>query len=227
MIYLNNNQVGHDTQTIGFPSVESCNAIVYQTEQALYGFHNLGGYADHQRATKAVAFGLYVQSLNIPHTEHATNLYSTIVGDKRYPVNHKTYWDQWADEMRQIAHNLDYDGVITLINLSSHIGTNSVYIRYDANNGDCDISFKQMAKMEMEMKGAKQDGMKEINLESSGNEDGKLVCHYKVVEPLELVKEVRFNSTSNGNLRPILGNAKVWTITRHEKPKKSGCCTLF
>jgi hypothetical protein len=229
MIYLGNNQVGHDAQSIGFPTVGTCNAIVYQTTQALYGLHNMGSWDSAAlRKSKAVTFGLYVQQCNIPHTDHATNLYSVVVASARHgtiPIQGCDPQEAWNDELIQIAESLKYNGTITLISIQKHIEKTSgtfgpVYIQYDARPGgaSCDIYYKKMSKMDSELHGTQPPGMKELFRDSK-----ILEPRFTINEPQDIVKEVKFKNPGKGKLRSIAddGNATVRTIKRKAE------CILF
>lgn len=43
MIFLAENQYGFSKAALGFPSISACRAIVYQTTEGLFGFHQASG----------------------------------------------------------------------------------------------------------------------------------------------------------------------------------------
>jgi hypothetical protein len=149
VLHLFNNQVGFDRTTLGFPSVEGCNAIVYQTVQGLCGLHNYGGSSPDQHELRATAFNAFVQQLNIQHMDQSRNLYSVINSTNRYDCRKQDGRQSWVAEMRAFAKGLKFRGTVHLIALTAHLEKGSVYIQYDLNgNGDgCDVSYKKWSKM--------------------------------------------------------------------------------
>lgn len=62
MQYLGTNEIGFDPDVLGFPSVKTCQAIVYETATGLYGLHDaLGNPAAFP--AKCSAFAQFVQEL--------------------------------------------------------------------------------------------------------------------------------------------------------------------
>lgn len=209
MLHLYNNQVGYDRTALGFPSVMGCNAIVYQTPQAIFGLHNYGGTEKSSLVPRADAFRRYVQSTNIAHEGTGKHLYSVIHGEHRYYDKDK-YNAEWEDELKAIAQALKHRGPIHLVRVVKHISASTVkdglYIQFNINKvlGGCSISYKRWSKM--------QD-VKTEKKPVSGNlqELAKRQDTYEVAEPTEMVGWVGFG-TGTGLHSTNFGNAKTRTI---------------
>jgi hypothetical protein len=153
MLQLFNNHVGFDRNALGFPSVDSCNAIVYQTRQGLCGLHNYGGDSPQQYESRAAAFTAFIQQCNMLHMDQSRSLYSVINSTKRYDCTKQVTRQLWVAEMRAFSTSLNFTGTVHLIALKAHLDGGPVYIQYDLNNnGDgCDVSYKKYSKIEGEL----------------------------------------------------------------------------
>jgi hypothetical protein len=155
MKYLNTNDVGFDRTSIGFPSVKTCMAIVYQTIWGLFGFHDALGN-DRQFGLKGEAFQSFVQNVAQNHQNSGDCLIAVINGEERFfkDGNGRQLWSQ---QLQLIAELLRFRGPIWGVRLSGHIGqvvlpgnvsNDSAYIRFDYEKGRSKVSYKTMAKME-------------------------------------------------------------------------------
>jgi hypothetical protein len=153
MRFLDTNQVGFDPHALGFPSVQSCQAIVYQTDIGLFGFHaSSSNLLSHTK--KAEAFAQYVQNRSMTHAPphgatHGVCVIGVITrferfGDKQGTTAH------WGDELDAIATQLAFTGPVYGAQVMSHVGQNeSIYVRFDWHaNARCTVRFKRWSKME-------------------------------------------------------------------------------
>ena len=147
MKYLLEHEMGFDTQELGFPSIQGCHAIVYQTSTGLYGYHNFGGSGDDRFLPRATTFSRFV-------TDHggtgqtATRLYGcSFIGNNQrgYGGIAKTNWKQ---ELVAFATALNYSGKISGYDLYKTLkGANaSAYVEYQTNGEKCDVHIRQWSK---------------------------------------------------------------------------------
>ena len=151
-LFLNEHQLGFDTQKICFPNLGGCMGIVLQTPTGLYGFHFTPGstaqggpfkeFFDASQKTRGV-------------TDPLMHLYGCCRRGRRYPGSTDAK-AQWMNDMKEIADELTYHGKISGCDLSraSHGPTDaqsdqSVYAEYERVSAaaDCVIRYKRMSKM--------------------------------------------------------------------------------
>jgi hypothetical protein len=64
--YLGTNEIGFDPDVLGFPSVKTCQAIVYETATGLYGLHDALGnprrVSSKMLGVRAIRSGIVDQS---------------------------------------------------------------------------------------------------------------------------------------------------------------------
>lgn len=153
MRFLDTNQIGFDPQALGFPSVGSCQAIVYQTDIGLFGFHaSSSGLQAH--TNKAQTFAQYVQHRSITHAPPAGAIHGVCVigvithfqrfGDKQGTTAN------WGNELDAIATSLAFNGPIYGAQVTGHVDKNdSIYVRFDWQaNARCTVRYKRWSKME-------------------------------------------------------------------------------
>lgn len=133
MIYLMSSEVGHDQVGIGFPSVKSCIAIVYATDQELIGWHTFNTL-DETTVANAEAFCRYILR---KRTSHPVHLYAASSSSER--------GEGWEKLMVRIARRLAYEGPITLFDTQLMGGT---YFEFLHTPTGATIHFKRNAKMQ-------------------------------------------------------------------------------
>jgi hypothetical protein len=151
MLYLGNNHIGFDTQALGFPSVMGCQAVVYQTRQGIYGFHDMkgGGTADVD-AAKADAFRSFVQGHHMAHATDALQIYGVINQTQQYGKDAAEV-QKWRTMLLGIATALGFHGPVYGFRVDKHVSKNdSLYIRYDVDGNKCIIRYKRWSKMELD-----------------------------------------------------------------------------
>jgi len=154
MIYISTNELGFDQYSLGFPSVRTCQAIVYRTDFGLFGFHDAYGEVRTFKA-KCKTFNQFVQNLSQNHETQAQALICVIHRTTRF--NTDTAGDQseetWKNQVSMVADALTYKGPIWGARLMKHTDKTdgSAYIRFDIrDNGapPCRVRFKRWSKME-------------------------------------------------------------------------------
>ena len=150
--YLLEDEVGFDSDLIGFPRLGGCMAVVLQTDLTLYGFHITPG-----NTHKSAGFAQFIAA-NGPQG-NAMHLYGSCFWNNRYMGGNGKA--QWRTEMTTIATALGYHGQATGFDTSSalshadktmsamqtHIGSNYVEYRRVAARNICQIFYKKMGKM--------------------------------------------------------------------------------
>lgn len=145
MLNINTNDVGFDDACLGFPAVETCQAIVYQTNLGLFGWHD-GLGTESAFAKKAEAFNLFIQN-NAQNNVNGVCLIGTIRGYSRWSANQQT---QWQAELRTVANNIGFNGTIWGVRLTTHLNLSkneNAFIRYDIAQPHCTVKFKRWSKM--------------------------------------------------------------------------------
>jgi len=155
MKFLLENEMSFSPNSMGFPSIQGCHAIVYQTGAGLYGFHNAGGSRDEDFATRAGLFRDFVNSVG-GLGENGTRLYGvTFVANNQrgYSGDPK---ERWLMELTAFADALGYGGKISGYDLSKSFGADaSAYVEYQVSGDKCNVSVRQwMRGHEATQKGA-------------------------------------------------------------------------
>jgi hypothetical protein len=136
MVNLVEHEVGFDANSIGFPSIDACRAILLVTGGGLFGYHLAGGtLTDSKRdgfANFIVRGGAVAQ--------RTLYLAAKINGGG----NFQSQQEFWA-EIRNLATNLNFTGPIFAADLSS-FGA-SAYVRFDnVGNTTCIIAARSWDK---------------------------------------------------------------------------------
>ena len=133
MLYLMSYETGADPAALGFPSVESCLAVVVQTTNELIGWHS---YNTTLAVTgnNAATFAVFV---NANATGPAVRLYG---------ATNRKHHQEWKQELRDIAAALGYHGAATSVDLKTGEGT---YVQFDRDAAKrcCNITYKRNTKM--------------------------------------------------------------------------------
>ncbi|MEZ4465566.1 MAG: hypothetical protein R3F43_14095 [bacterium] len=133
-VYLNERELGYDPTTLGFPSIDSCMAIVFVTNNGLFGLHNLGGSGSTEAGKAATFAGWYNQHF---FRSDITRLYGvTHVGRRGYTGTPR---DGWIGELRAFAAAVGFNGAIRGVNLRSNIGE---YVEFRKVGHKCQVMVK-------------------------------------------------------------------------------------
>lgn len=136
MLQLLELQVGRDDNKIGFPSVQTCLAVVLQTTGELFGWHSLNT-GENSMKNNAAKMLTFIQSTP---TNNAIHLYAA--------TNREVHHRDWRTELTAIADGLSYHGPATSIDLN--VNTEGVYVEFQRGAGSrtCSISYKRNAKID-------------------------------------------------------------------------------
>ena len=149
MLQLNSNDYGYDGQTLGFPSVMGCQAIVLLTSQGLYGLHDLkAGTAAAAKIKADFWTNWVVTTMGQKGKVQMHKLYGVINNEHQYGATTEGN-DDWDKTLRYISEQLGFDGDICKYRITTHIDKGgSLYIRFDdAHDGTCTIQYKRWSKM--------------------------------------------------------------------------------
>lgn len=149
MKYLMEHEYGFDPDGMGFPSISGCHAIVYLTENGLFGFHNAGGSGDGDWATRAQGFAAFVNEhflgkakglalYGASFVADGRRGYSLSIGAKQKSRSAKAGWKL---ELKEFANALGFSGSIKGYDLSTR-GIQepaSAYVEYRRAGKTCNI----------------------------------------------------------------------------------------
>jgi hypothetical protein len=157
-IYLREDHIGADLDTVGFPNLSTCLAVVVQTTTQLYGYH-IASQSETERVEQLLAL--------IHQTEpqaQMVHLYGSCYWANRYPFSRgTTAATQWEAEMGSIADTLQYTGPVSGFdfglgrawNLSARLSLSNIpptqytYLEYrrQGNLNTCTLHYKRGAKV--------------------------------------------------------------------------------
>jgi hypothetical protein len=150
MIFLPEHKVGFDLNSIGFPSISGCHAIVVQVAGGLFGYHAYGGSTANAYSQRSPAFAGFV-------TGHASYGGGPVLGIYGAAFRKLRYSDEdvgWRQEISQYARDLRYTGKIRGLNLSDVVTEGnasgaSAYVQFDLANGEITVRYKNWSKMQL------------------------------------------------------------------------------
>lgn len=212
MQYLGTNEIGYDRTALGFTSVKTCQAIVYQTAQALIGFHD-AFCNDVQFGLKLGHFAQYAQERSIRHKWHARSLIGVINSDQRFKANQV---DDWKRQLFAVAAALSFDGEVWGARVTDHLAhDDSMYVRFDVATDEpsgprhCRVSYKTWNKMEWGATEANNDAMRTFIAYDPAfvarTTDELNTRPYALRTPRDDNRPVhRKGQTGEGNLRPVM-----------------------
>lgn len=145
MKFLLEHQMAFDQEALGFPSIQGCHAIVYQTALGLYGFHVAGNSADDRWQIQAELFARFIRPLaGRHHLNQGYRLYgSSFVGNNQrgYSGDPRA---KWAAELTTYATALHFGGRISGYDLHKTLGDGaSAYLEYRVNGEKCDLYIRR------------------------------------------------------------------------------------
>jgi len=145
MRYLMEHEAGHDTDRLGFPSIQGCHAIALLTQDALFGFHNAGGSGNDKFDERARLFAGYVRRLS-GRKIRGVHLYgSTFVGNNQRGYGGTNVAETWKLELAKFAAALGFRGPISGCDLAQTITAPgaSAYVEYRKVGQACYVFAKQ------------------------------------------------------------------------------------
>lgn len=124
MILLDSRFCGYDLNLIGFPSVETCMAVVLETRDWLIGWHAMNT-GDTAIANDARGFGAYAQKMGA--SRHI----------RLYGVTHPSRMSsqQLKAQMRSIAQNMGYTGRISVYFMPERRNPQQDYVQFTRIGG--------------------------------------------------------------------------------------------
>jgi hypothetical protein len=157
-IYLREDHIGADQDTVGFPNLSTCLALVVQTSTRLYGYH----IALQSEEARLEQLAELIEQ-NEPQGQ-MVHLYGSCYWANRYPFSRgTTAATQWEAEMTSIADTLQYTGPVSGFdfglghswNLSARLSLSNIpqdqytYLEYrrQGNLNTCALHYKRMAKV--------------------------------------------------------------------------------
>jgi hypothetical protein len=135
MEYFGEHEFGFSNDRLGFPSIKACRAIVYQTSNGLFGFHNYGGSAPNQWDGRAQEFASFVTGHPLGNTP-GFNLYVTTFAAEGSGYGSLA---EWKGEAKAFAKALKYKGTRSGFNLSNTYKNVSAYVEYRRVGSVCII----------------------------------------------------------------------------------------
>ena len=145
MRFLMEHEVGFADNELGFPSIQGCHAIVYQTAAGLYGYHNAGGSASDRWKPRAVRFAEFVRTHAGGTIPKGTRLYGiSFVGNNQRGYSPKPK-DNWKGELITFAAELNYTNKISGYDLDKGLpgGGKGAYVEYRKNGSKCDVHIRE------------------------------------------------------------------------------------
>lgn len=140
MRYVGEHEVACDADTLGFPSISGCIAIVYVANGALFGYHCFGGF---QQAARATGFANYINAHFLKGP--GTRLYGVTFASGSHSRGYGTngWQDAWKTEVQLYAAALGYTGKIRGYDLANSGAAGSAYVEFRRTVDKCEIWVKQ------------------------------------------------------------------------------------
>lgn len=147
MKFLMEHEMAFDADCLGFPSIQGCHAIVYQTTGGIYGFHVAGGSANDDWPLNA---GVFRQFIN----DHGglASPGSRLYGASFIENNQRGYSgakpkQRWIEELVTFSSALGYTGKISGYDLFKSLGADaSAYVEYRVNGSKCDLYIRKWSR---------------------------------------------------------------------------------
>lgn len=146
LIFLKEHEFGFHPTTLGFPSIDACRAIVLQTGQGLFGWHQAGGAYGDRLATYGNKFADYIRghrhgtaaSLHIYTVTHigVRGGYGGVAGT---PAGNAQQGREHLAEIAAYSQAIGHAGPIHSFDLSARWPANSCYVEFQLNAGVCQI----------------------------------------------------------------------------------------
>ena len=146
VIFLKEHEFGYDPNTLGFPSIDACRAVVLHTSNGLFGWHQASGaypdrfntygnklasYIRGHRHASSTALGIYM----VTHVGMRGG-YGGISGT---PAGNDQAGREHLAEIAAYAQAIGFVGPIRSYDLSFKWPNCSCYVEFTANGGTCDV----------------------------------------------------------------------------------------
>lgn len=142
-------EMAFDTNCLGFPSIQGCHAIVYQTNAGIYGFHVAGGSAAEDWPLNGQVFSDFVLAHGGGLIPAGSRLYGVTFVDVQRGYFPEPKKPKWKGELVEFASKLGYTGKISGYDLDKRLPTvqggaaPSAYVEYRVNAAKCDVYVKK------------------------------------------------------------------------------------
>ena len=131
MIYLDSRFCGYDISAMGFPSVETCMAVVLETKDWLFGWHamNTGSLLGY-----AAAFGAYVGKMG---NSQPIRLYGVT------HLSRKGSMKLLKQELNDIADRMNYSGKVSCFLMPERRNPQQDYVAFSRRGSGlkCDVRY--------------------------------------------------------------------------------------
>ncbi len=168
MKFLMEHEMAFDADELGFPSIQGCHAIVYQTKDGLFGYHNAGGSGDDRFKGRATKFAEFVRANGGDGS--GTRLYGcSFIGNNQRGYSGKAK-DKWKLELVTFATELGYTGKISGYDLHKTLkgGNDSAYVEYRKSGSKCDVHIRKWSQDEHPARSANPDQATHKQLQARG-----------------------------------------------------------
>jgi hypothetical protein len=145
-IFLKEHEFGFHPTVLGFPSIDACRAVVLQTANGLFGWHQAGGaYADRLN-TYGNKLASYIRAHRLGNSVGIVLYVVTHVGARGgyggTPGTVAGNAQQGREHLREIAayaQAIGFTGTIRSYDLSMRWPGGSCYVEFDVNGNGCDV----------------------------------------------------------------------------------------
>jgi hypothetical protein len=150
------NTMAFDPVSLGFPSIDACQAICLHTSRGLYGFHDIKAASQGRGNMTATEAGtqkleLFANWINgkIQVGENLVAIYGVINQNKQYAASTAGN-NEWKAVLLDLADKIDgFSGNVFGGRINNHIGNNeSAYVEVNLAGNNCTVSFKRWSKMD-------------------------------------------------------------------------------
>jgi len=140
--YLNEREVGFDPGGLGFPSLDGCQAIVYLTDNGLFGYHNFGGADEASWPERSAGFGTFFNG-HFLRGAKGRILYGVCYVTTARGYGTENTQRKWKGELAAFADAVGFGGPIWGYNLSSSGIVPSAYVEFRKSGSECEIWAKK------------------------------------------------------------------------------------
>jgi hypothetical protein len=134
MLYLSENETGFDSEGIGFPSIDGCLAVVYLTQNGLFGYHSYGGATPSAWLPRASAFRDFVTQHQFGRSAGCRLYGAAFLNRRGYnPPSPRV----WGNELKAFAAALRFRGKIRGYDLAQSGVQPPAYVVFDKMGAKC------------------------------------------------------------------------------------------
>lgn len=136
--FLGENEFGFSPTVLGFPSISGCRAVVYQTANGLFGFHQASGAHPDKFARFGAKFARFVSDHPQGGDGGGLNFYIAAkqTAGGSYSTGAKGMQEHLS-EIQAFTSALNFKGTARSYNLSARWAHPGVYVEVTAVGGSC------------------------------------------------------------------------------------------